>query len=201
MTVKLYLLLFISQLPVLFNALSGCVDASTTQTNHTPQPQRKAFIRGDEALSFLGRRLLYNQWDFEIFTQGNLERECYEEICNFEEAREVFEDDKKTLSFWKVYSTKGPYANSGITADVTTILTAFFGTLIVLIVLGLFLWYCCKHRSKDQNRTRRTEETSVYLMPILGNPKSALPTYEQALMATGQHDALPPPYPGSPSGS
>ncbi|XP_059832091.1 transmembrane gamma-carboxyglutamic acid protein 4 [Hypanus sabinus] len=201
MTAKLYLLVFTSQLPFLFHALSECTDTSARQTDHTPHTERKAFIRGDEALSFLGRRLLYNQWDFEIFTKGNLERECYEEICNFEEAREVFEDDKKTLNFWKAYSTSGPYAKSGTTSDVTTILTAFFGTVICLIALGLILWCCCKHRSKHRNRTRRTEENTIYLVSTPGTTKSFLPSYEQALMATGQHDAPPPPYQGSFSGS
>lgn len=30
--------------------------------------------------------------------KGNLERECIEEKCNFEEAREVFENVEKTVS-------------------------------------------------------------------------------------------------------
>uniref|UniRef100_M3ZVN5 Protein Z, vitamin K-dependent plasma glycoprotein b n=1 Tax=Xiphophorus maculatus TaxID=8083 RepID=M3ZVN5_XIPMA len=34
-----------------------------------------------------------NQFLLEEILQGNLERECYEELCNYEEAREVFEDD------------------------------------------------------------------------------------------------------------
>lgn len=39
----------------------------------------------------------------EELLQGNLERECYEELCNFEEAREYFEDNEKTIAFWTVY--------------------------------------------------------------------------------------------------
>ncbi|XP_042314115.1 vitamin K-dependent protein C-like isoform X2 [Sceloporus undulatus] len=34
---------------------------------------------------------------------GSLERECYEEQCDFEEAREIFESNEKTLSFWTKY--------------------------------------------------------------------------------------------------
>lgn len=49
------------------------------------------------ATSFLSRTLLYNSWDFELVVPGNLERECIEEQCNYEEAREVFEDDAKTV--------------------------------------------------------------------------------------------------------
>ncbi|KAL7979543.1 hypothetical protein Chor_004701 [Crotalus horridus] len=47
----------------------------------------------------------YNTGHFEEFLQGNLERECLEEKCNFEEAREVFEDDAQTVAFWKTYIT------------------------------------------------------------------------------------------------
>lgn len=49
------------------------------------------------AASFLSRSLLYNSWDFELVVPGNLERECYEEVCNYEEAREVFEDVMQTV--------------------------------------------------------------------------------------------------------
>lgn len=49
------------------------------------------------AVSFLSRSLLYNSWDFELVVADNLERECVEEFCSFEEAREVFEDDTKTV--------------------------------------------------------------------------------------------------------
>ncbi|XP_077147052.1 vitamin K-dependent protein C [Ranitomeya variabilis] len=34
---------------------------------------------------------------------GNLERECYEEKCDFEEANEIFETREDTLNFWTVY--------------------------------------------------------------------------------------------------
>ncbi|XP_067913814.1 coagulation factor X-like [Heterodontus francisci] len=35
--------------------------------------------------------------------EGNLQRECIEERCNYEEAREIFEDGKKTEIFWENY--------------------------------------------------------------------------------------------------
>ncbi|XP_072235502.1 uncharacterized protein [Leuresthes tenuis] len=44
-----------------------------------------------------------NQFLVEEILQGNLERECYEELCSYEEAREVFEDDDQTVAFWTVY--------------------------------------------------------------------------------------------------
>lgn len=33
---------------------------------------------------------------FEELKKGDMERECMEERCSYEEAREIFEDDKKT---------------------------------------------------------------------------------------------------------
>lgn len=55
------------------------------------------FIAEGDANSFLGRQLLFNRFDFEMFVPGNLERECYEEVCNYEEAREVFENTPATV--------------------------------------------------------------------------------------------------------
>lgn len=55
------------------------------------------FLSEQSASLFLSRSLLYNYWDFEVVTQGNIERECVEEICSYEEAREVFEDDVQTV--------------------------------------------------------------------------------------------------------
>ncbi|XP_040184239.1 transmembrane gamma-carboxyglutamic acid protein 4 isoform X2 [Rana temporaria] len=72
---------------------------------------KQVFKDGEDASSFLGRRLLYNQFDFEMFIPGNLERECYEEQCNYEEAREIFEDHDATMKFWKEYS-KDPFTQA-----------------------------------------------------------------------------------------
>uniref|UniRef100_A0A3B5MCM3 Coagulation factor IX n=1 Tax=Xiphophorus couchianus TaxID=32473 RepID=A0A3B5MCM3_9TELE len=47
--------------------------------------------------SFLKRHKRENTGRFEEFLPGNLERECIEEKCNLEEAREIFENDEKTL--------------------------------------------------------------------------------------------------------
>nr|XP_046237806.1 protein Z, vitamin K-dependent plasma glycoprotein b [Scatophagus argus] len=51
------------------------------------------FLRSKRANMFLVEEIL----------QGNLERECYEERCSYEEAREYFEDTDKTIAFWTVY--------------------------------------------------------------------------------------------------
>lgn len=57
------------------------------------------FLDATSANKFLSRKILHNHWDFELIVPGNLERECREEVCNYEEAREVFEDDSKTAEY------------------------------------------------------------------------------------------------------
>lgn len=39
-----------------------------------------------------------NSGYLEEIKQGNIERECIEEICNYEEAQEAFENDDRTVS-------------------------------------------------------------------------------------------------------
>lgn len=55
------------------------------------------FVERDDANTLLHRRRRANSGFLEEMQQGNLERECIEEICDYEEAREVFEDDDKTV--------------------------------------------------------------------------------------------------------
>ncbi|XP_034740411.1 coagulation factor IXa isoform X2 [Etheostoma cragini] len=61
------------------------------------------FLSGQAADSVLQRHKRYNNGVFEELLKGNLERECMEEVCNLEEAREIFENDKQTMDFWEEY--------------------------------------------------------------------------------------------------
>lgn len=54
------------------------------------------FLSPERASSVLGRVRRANSF-LEEMKKGNLERECMEETCSFEEAREVFEDTAKTV--------------------------------------------------------------------------------------------------------
>lgn len=47
----------------------------------------KVFLRSKRA----------NAYFIEEILQGNLERECYEELCTYEEAHEYFEDTQMTV--------------------------------------------------------------------------------------------------------
>ncbi|XP_053074087.1 coagulation factor X isoform X2 [Acinonyx jubatus] len=60
------------------------------------------FLPPEHASSVLGRVRRANSF-WEEMKKGNLERECMEETCSFEEAREVFEDTAKTTEFWNKY--------------------------------------------------------------------------------------------------
>lgn len=57
------------------------------------------FRQAPEAHTVFLRSKRANQFLVEEILKGNLERECFEEHCNYEEAREVFEDDAKTVRF------------------------------------------------------------------------------------------------------
>ncbi|XP_036029785.1 coagulation factor IX isoform X2 [Onychomys torridus] len=61
------------------------------------------FLDRENATKILIRPKRYNSGKLEEFVRGNLERECIEERCSFEEAREVFENTEKTTEFWKQY--------------------------------------------------------------------------------------------------
>ncbi|KAH1185534.1 hypothetical protein KIL84_018283 [Mauremys mutica] len=66
------------------------------------QAEGNVFLQEENANKFLGRTKRANSF-LEELKQGNIERECYEERCSKEEAREAFEDTEKTDEFWNKY--------------------------------------------------------------------------------------------------
>ncbi|XP_041127761.1 coagulation factor VII-like [Polyodon spathula] len=79
------------------------------------------FTKKDVANSVLQRHKRANKW-FEELKTGSLERECNEEKCSYEEAREIFQDNKRTEDFWEVYNDddqclSNPCHNSGVCID------------------------------------------------------------------------------------
>uniref|UniRef100_A0A8D0CFI7 coagulation factor Xa n=1 Tax=Scleropages formosus TaxID=113540 RepID=A0A8D0CFI7_SCLFO len=74
-----------------------------------------------DASQVLNRRRRANS-PFEEFRSGNMERECVEERCDREEAREIFENEEKTNEFWNVYfdgdaCVSQPCINHGVCKD------------------------------------------------------------------------------------
>uniref|UniRef100_A0A672YRD1 Coagulation factor IX n=1 Tax=Sphaeramia orbicularis TaxID=375764 RepID=A0A672YRD1_9TELE len=81
-------------------------------------------------LHVLQRQKRENTGFFEEFLQGDLERECIEEKCDLEEARETFENDEKTMEFWAGYidgnqCTSSPCLNQGTCKDLLRYYTCF----------------------------------------------------------------------------
>ncbi|XP_067898067.1 vitamin K-dependent protein C-like [Heterodontus francisci] len=60
------------------------------------------FLPEKDAADVLRIRKRHN-YLFEEFRPGNMERECHEETCVFEEAREILHSTDKTLIFWNKY--------------------------------------------------------------------------------------------------
>uniref|UniRef100_A0A8D0GMS6 Coagulation factor VII n=1 Tax=Sphenodon punctatus TaxID=8508 RepID=A0A8D0GMS6_SPHPU len=74
-----------------------------------------------EANNLLQRQKRANS-PFEELKEGSLERECFEEICSFEEVNEIFKDEKRTMTFWHVYKAAdlcdpSPCQNGGMCDD------------------------------------------------------------------------------------
>uniref|UniRef100_A0A667YXI8 Growth arrest-specific 6 n=1 Tax=Myripristis murdjan TaxID=586833 RepID=A0A667YXI8_9TELE len=69
---------------------------------HSEHYPNSISLSPEEANQFLSRRRRANQV-FEETKQGHLERECVEERCTKEEAREVFENDPETDYFYPKY--------------------------------------------------------------------------------------------------
>ncbi|XP_018553889.1 transmembrane gamma-carboxyglutamic acid protein 2 [Lates calcarifer] len=168
-------------------------------------PGQPVLLDEQSATTFLSRSLLYNSWDFELLISDNLERECYEEMCSHEEAREVFENDVQTEQFWAKYINSQEYAPrvdvSGLVAGILAVLVS----AVIATVLGI---YCYKAKQKGGRTSAQTPvrmaadgRPAPEMVPLAGIPAPGLPSYNEALNRSGQHDAPPPPYSGgAPSG-
>ncbi|KYO41332.1 coagulation factor VII [Alligator mississippiensis] len=79
------------------------------------------FLKQKEANSLLQRQRRANTF-LEELKSGSLERECIEELCSFEEAKEIFQDHTRTMQFWHIYTDSNqcdpnPCQNGGTCFD------------------------------------------------------------------------------------
>uniref|UniRef100_A0A8C6XSW2 Prothrombin n=1 Tax=Naja naja TaxID=35670 RepID=A0A8C6XSW2_NAJNA len=74
------------------------------QKDDIVQDSSAVFLEQKEAFSLLRRTQRANTGFMEELLKGSLERECLEETCDYEEAREVFESDIHTNIFWAQYT-------------------------------------------------------------------------------------------------
>ncbi|XP_014007903.1 LOW QUALITY PROTEIN: coagulation factor X [Salmo salar] len=89
----------------------------------------EVFLNSDDANQVLNRQRRANS-PFEEWRQGDMERECIEERCDREEAREIFEDDKLTTEFWNKYydgdaCVSKPCVHNGVCKDGIGMYTCF----------------------------------------------------------------------------
>ncbi|XP_070096123.1 vitamin K-dependent protein Z isoform X3 [Equus caballus] len=87
-----------------------------------PAAEPSVFLSASKANTVLARWKRAGSYLLEELFEGNLEKECYEEICVYEEAREVFENDAITGEFWTRYMggspcTSQPCRNNGSCQD------------------------------------------------------------------------------------
>ncbi|CAK6437337.1 unnamed protein product [Pipistrellus nathusii] len=186
---------------LLYLGLTTCLD-----TSPSGEQDQEIFLDSPEAQSFLDnhRRVRRaNHWDLEIFTPGNLERECLEEKCSWEEAREYFEDNTKTERFWETYIHNGKAGR--VRVDVAGLVVGLTSGILVIVLAGLAaFWYLHWRHGRSQLPSPQEADLISPLSPLsfAGSPTPlppppqppGLPTYEQALAASGVHDAPPPPY-------
>ncbi|XP_064237117.1 transmembrane gamma-carboxyglutamic acid protein 2 [Aotus nancymaae] len=185
---------------LLYMGFTTCLD-----TSPSGEKDQEVFLGPPEAQSFLSRHTRIrraNHWDLELFTPGNLERECLEEKCSWEEAREYFEDDTLTEHFWESYIYNGKGGHGRV--DVAGLAVGLTCGILVIVLAGLgAFWYLHWRRRRGHQPCPQEAGVISPLSPLspLGPstplpppPPPGLPTYEQALAASGVHDAPPPPY-------
>ncbi|XP_075808920.1 transmembrane gamma-carboxyglutamic acid protein 2 [Microtus pennsylvanicus] len=160
------------------------------------------FLNPPEAQSFLvGHRRVprANHWDLELLTPGNLERECHEERCSWEEAREYFEDNTLTERYWERYTYNGKGGRGRV--DVAGLAVGLTSGILLIVLAGLGAFWYLHYRRQRRPRVQESSQQETGLISPLTPPTPlfpplppGLPTYEQALAASGVHDAPPPPY-------
>nr|XP_055058682.1 vitamin K-dependent protein C-like isoform X2 [Misgurnus anguillicaudatus] len=69
-----------------------CADRALCKSVFSSSPKAHMLLRSRRANTFM-----------EEFKAPSLERECKEEVCDFEEAREIFNTREATMKFWTVY--------------------------------------------------------------------------------------------------
>ncbi|XP_034540144.1 transmembrane gamma-carboxyglutamic acid protein 3 [Notolabrus celidotus] len=126
-----------------------------------------AFLNGPNAHSILKRFPRANGF-LEELRQGNIERECVEESCSFEEANEVFENKERTMEFWKtrsIYTVSSNGEGRSERADTVYMVVPLLGVAL-LIIIGLFLLWRCQLQKATRRRPAYTQNR------YLGNNRS-----------------------------
>uniref|UniRef100_A0AAZ3R1S5 Gla domain-containing protein n=1 Tax=Oncorhynchus tshawytscha TaxID=74940 RepID=A0AAZ3R1S5_ONCTS len=129
-----------------------CVTASSVNTSVRSSI---VFLPSDLANSVLSRQRRDNSYLLEEIRQGNIQRECREEICTYEEAREAFENDEKTQRFWEEYVRESS-PGGGLQSAVGGVHSLYLILPLLLVLLliaavAITVWRC--HSRKRSERS------------------------------------------------
>ncbi|KFQ40509.1 Transmembrane gamma-carboxyglutamic acid protein 3, partial [Mesitornis unicolor] len=96
----------------------------------------------------------------EEIRQGTIERECMEEVCSYEEVKEVFENKEKTMEFWKgytnsVYSVKDP-GQSTERSDAMYVVVPLLGVALLIVIALFIIWRCQLQKATNRSLASRT---------------------------------------------
>uniref|UniRef100_A0ABM5EVD2 Transmembrane gamma-carboxyglutamic acid protein 3 n=1 Tax=Pogona vitticeps TaxID=103695 RepID=A0ABM5EVD2_9SAUR len=141
------------------------------------------FLAAQNAHSVLKRFPRANGF-LEEFRQGTLERECLEEICSYEEVKEVFENKEKTMEFWKgyAYSVKDPMGGTG-RSDAMYVVIPLLGVALLLIIALFIIWRC---QLQKATRHRPSYAQSRYLASRTGRSLPRVMVYREASHSQGE---------------
>uniref|UniRef100_G1P8B3 Proline rich and Gla domain 3 n=1 Tax=Myotis lucifugus TaxID=59463 RepID=G1P8B3_MYOLU len=132
------------------------------------------FLEAKNAHSVLKRFPRANEF-LEELRQGTIERECMEEICSYEEVKEVFEDKEKTMEFWKgypnaVYSVRDPAQSS----DAMYVVVPLLGVALLIVIALFIIWRCqlqkaTRHQGESSGHREAGSNPQVVLGPSRGS--------------------------------
>ncbi|XP_069469151.1 transmembrane gamma-carboxyglutamic acid protein 3 isoform X2 [Ambystoma mexicanum] len=144
------------------------------------------FLGSKDAHSVLKRYPRAN-WFLEEFRQGTLERECMEEICSYEEVKEVFENKEKTMEFWKgyinsLYAVKDP-AQWSERSDAMYLVVPLLGVALLIIIALFIIWRC---QLQKATRHRPSYSQNRYLTSRGGRSLPRVMVYREASHSHGE---------------
>eukprot|EP00066_Takifugu_rubripes_P020068 XP_011609334.1 PREDICTED: transmembrane gamma-carboxyglutamic acid protein 3 [Takifugu rubripes] len=147
-----------------------------------------AFLDDKDAHSILKRFPRANGF-LEELKKGNIERECVEESCSFEEANEVFEDKERTMEFWKsrsFYTVSSNREGWSEPADTFYMLVPLL-CVALLIVIGLFLLWRCQLQKATRRQPAYTHNRFLTNNCSIRTLPHPLVPRENAVFGEGSH--------------
>ncbi|XP_066571378.1 transmembrane gamma-carboxyglutamic acid protein 3 [Amia ocellicauda] len=151
----------------------------------------EAFLEEKDAHSLL-RRLRRANGFLEELRQGNIERECVEESCSFEEAKEVFENKERTMEFWKNYiytSGSNTEAREGERAEAVYMVVPLLGVALLIVIALFIIWRC---QLQKATRRRPTYSQNRYLASRTSRSLPRILVHRDPPHAVSSTDASPP---------